>query len=388
MLDRFYNTPARKGFRWPGRLLAGAGARHELKALLAGKPVLAVLDQAFAKADALDGLDVAQRAIVTAEPSEADVLQARAALGGKQVAAVVAIGGGSTLDVAKALHAHLCFGRVAIRDVERPAGAPVLIALPTTAGSGSETSRFFILKGETGLKLSHRAWSCVPDVTICDPQLLRGAPQERLVLAAFDAYVHLWETFVCLNERSPVTDMLAKDGIAAIAAALKTLAFHLEPDDATLGALQRASAYGGLAISNVRTGAIHTLAESLAASVPLGHPETLIVFYDSVFVSYRPVLEPRIAELDAALAALPGGLNLDAVNRLWRKAFAELGIEARIRRTLKERRPDIAAVTAAALRDHVLFKEHPAPLTPDGLERIARAALVRFGADPALARIA
>jgi alcohol dehydrogenase len=371
MIPRHHNTASRKSFRAATRLYAGPDARLDLPDMLPEGAVLLVADTRFAECDAVKKLPIARRVAVAGEPKRAHIDLAIGMLEGERFAAVLAIGGGSAIDTAKALHAALSFGTYNVRDIERAAGAPLLVALPTTAGSGSETSRFFILSDRNGLKRSHRAWAHAPDIAVLDPHFLRKAGPERLLLGAFDSFVHLFETYVCRNEHAPAVDMLALEGIPLIARALERLAAGAALDDPLLMGLQHASAYGGLAISNVRTGLIHTLGESLSARCTLAHPETLYVFFESALAQYEAAVSGPVARLDRRLVAELGeGASFARLRAHWRHLFEEHGIARRIEETLQESPPDIVALLEAAARDHVLLSEHPASLSPADIRRI------------------
>lgn len=370
-MTRQHNTASRKSFRAATRLYAGPDARLDLAALLPEGPVLLVADTRFTECDAAKAIPAARRVAVAGEPKREHIDLAAGMLEGEQFAAVVAIGGGSAIDTAKALHAAIAFGTYNVRDFERAPGAPRLVALPTTAGSGSETSRFFIFSDRRGVKRSHRAWAHAPDMAVLDPYFLRKAGPERLLLGAFDTFVHLFETYICRNEHAPAVDMLALEGIPLIARALERLAAGAALDDPLLMSLQHASAYGGFAISNVRTGLVHTLGESLSAQCTLAHPETLYVFFESALAQYEAGVLGQIARLDRRLAAELGeGASFARLRALWRSLFEEQGIARRIEETLQANPPDIKALLETAARDHVLPAEHPVSLSPADMRRI------------------
>lgn len=371
MLERHFNTPDRKSFRAATRLLSGRDARLDLPRILPSGPVVLVIDQRFAGSEIIGELRPAVTMIVSGEPAMHHVKSLGATCTSLQAAAVVALGGGSTIDTAKAIHSTLCHPGDPPRDVERPANAPLLIAVPTTAGSGSETSRFFILSDDAGIKCAHRAWSFAPDLAILDPALLESSGPERLVLGAFDTFVHLWETLICRNERAPFVDMLAFEGITAIAASVMRLADGAQLDDDRLTGLQRASAYGGYAISNTRTGLIHTLGESLAPQTSLSHPETLYVFFASALSHYARDVAGDVARLNRHVAALDGApCDFEQLVRTWHGLFERLGIAQRIADTLARTPVDTEQLLATAARDVVLVKENPALLTPTILRQL------------------
>lgn len=371
MLLNAYNTPNVKTFLAPGRIWAGEGLCEKLPAVLPAGPRLVVADAVFDRRPEIAMWSPATTILTSGEPCADKVEREIAALPNLSFACVIALGGGSAIDVAKAVHAHVSFGALDIRDKLRPFNAPVLVAVPTTAGSGSETSRFFILSEKDG-KRARRSWSVVPDLTILDPRWLAGMHARGLVLGAFDAFCHLWETFVCRNERSPYTDMLALTGIPKIASALAKLNADQTLSAADILDLQFASALGGQAISNVRTGLIHTLSESLSPLAPLSHPQTLWVFYAKARASYREHVADRIAQMDLALGG-PGGLH--RLDRIWAQAFSRTGLETNIREGLTDAAPDLDALMTNVMRDAVLLKENPAPVDWSAVRTIAADAL-------------
>lgn len=371
MLLSAYNTRDLKTFFSPGRIWAGEGACERLTDHLAGGPRLLVLDAYFRNHPLIAHWNPAHTIVTEGEPRVDRIASEIESLPKRSFASVIALGGGSAIDVAKAIHAHLTFGTVDIRDKIRPAGAPVLVSVPTTAGSGSETSRFFILSEADG-KRARRSWSCVPDLTVLDPRWLADMPPRRLVLGAFDTFCHLWETFICRNERSPFTDVLTLQGIPKIATALTKLNAAQVLSASDRFDLQFASALGGQAISNVRTGLIHTLSESLSSLTTMSHPETLWVFYAAVRASYHEHVLDRIAQLDAALGG-PGALH--RMDRAWIQAFEATGLTASIHKALESAAPDIEALMSNAMRDTVLAKENPGPLDWIAVRGMARAAL-------------
>lgn len=381
MFERFYNSETRKGFHFPGRLLAGNGALADaIKA--AAAPYVLIVDAALQERAFPLPRDVLRIAI-TREPLRDDALAAaeRAASAAPQT--IIAIGGGSTIDTAKAVVMQLRHGTLDARDTPRSGKAPALIAASSLPGAGSETSRFFILSDmATGHKISQRSFDVVPDVTVLDPHLLEGASATRLLAGAFDAFMHLWETFICRHERSPATEMLALHHMPLLMRAAETLSRNVRPDESVLMELLYASAFGGIAISNVRTGLIHTLGESLSAQIALPHPLTLLAFFSAGLLSYREAIGERLSLLLPHLnAQLPerAPWSLDALIAHWQEVLTRTGLYERVRLALS-RGIDIDKLLTAAARDSVLTKENPVPVTPQSLAAIVRAALASFAA--------
>ena len=393
MYDRLYNTPARHGFHWPGRIVAGEGV---LESWLKGeKPrsLAIIADAAFADHPLVLAAN-APLALVCREPRLADAEAILRRIAPENPETILAIGGGATLDIAKAVTAHLRHGAFAVRDVPRDGGAPSLIAVPTTAGSGSETSRFFILSDPaTNTKIATRSWSLVPDLTLLDPGLLAAAPPRLLLLGAFDAAIHLWETFIARGERSSLTAALTLAHLPRILAVLPKIAGAEPLSAAERLALMEASAMAGVAISNVRTGLIHTLGEALSAQVGLPHPATLRVFLAPVMALYEGAVEDNAGPLWRMADAMAPSWTPWSGERFvaaWLDAFAALGVDGEIAAAFTASPPSLDALLAAAARDTTITKENPTPLNEDLLRLVAAAGLSVFQpplSAPALAAV-
>lgn len=375
MLENAYNTSSIKSFYAPTRIWSGEGVTAKLPDVLPPGARLVVADARFQSDEIMRVWDPAHICVVEREPFEADVHAALAAIKDTEFAVVITLGGGSTIDFGKALHAQLTFGTLNIRDRARPLNGPALVAVPTTAGSGSETSRFFILNDADGGKRARRAWSFAPDLAVLDPKWLTNMSRDGLILGAFDAFCHLWETYVCRNERSATTEMLALSGIPKIAATLGKIVSNKVLTHEERANLQEASALGGMAISNVRTGMIHTMGESLSPLSHLAHPQTLWVFYRAVRESYRIAIPNLIARMDHALG---GNGGLHRLDQLWQTAFETTGMSAMIGAKLTQNAPDLDRLMGSVMRDQVLLKENPAPVTWDEVHAVAAQALASW----------
>ena len=188
---------------------------------------------------------------------------------------VVAIGGGSVLDTAKAAAALASNGGEALdylegvgrgRVLERP--SLPFIAVPTTAGSGSEATRNSVLRVPSlKVKRSLRSEFMIPRVALIDPQLSETCPLPVAASAGLDALTHLIEGYVSTGAQ-PTTDALALKGIALAAQGLVSLS-RGKPD---VEAMSLASFWGGIVLANAGLGAVHGLVAPLGGrfSVPHG----------------------------------------------------------------------------------------------------------------------
>ncbi|GAA3700701.1 iron-containing alcohol dehydrogenase [Microlunatus aurantiacus] len=244
-------------------VLTGWGARRVL--LVTGRspdraaPLVAALAER--------GLDVSTFA-VPGEPTIDVVREGTAAAAGHD--AVVGFGGGSALDVAKAVAVLAVSGADPLVHLEvigegRPITGPGLpcLAVPTTAGTGSEVTRNAVLAGD-GVKASLRSPWLLPRVAIVDPDLLTGLPAATVAASGMDALAQVIEPFLS-RRANPFTDALARDGIVRSARSLRP-AFTDGMQDAGVRAdLAVASLFGGLCLANAGLGAVHAFAAALGA---------------------------------------------------------------------------------------------------------------------------
>lgn len=384
MLEDSFSTSTEKSFFAPGRILSGAGSRNKIPQLIRGQgPAIAVVDSLFAADPLLDDINPVRRIVVSEEPSEG-LLLSRAVEIPHDTAWIIAIGGGSTIDTAKAIRAYLQSGTFAIRDEAPNTDAPHLIAVPTTAGSGSETSRFFVMKDQdTGNKVSIRSWSNTPELAVLDPYFLANSPASTLVFGAFDAFVHLWETFVCRNERSPFVDAHCLSSIPPILRSIHKLQNgSLSLED--ILALQQSASCGGIAISNVRTGMIHTLGESLSAQIDIAHPASLFVFFPHVLRSYASEIQDRVTQLDIVTqSVMPefGPITIETLCGFWNDVFDQFDLTSSIQNTVSAQTISSADLLNTVARDTVLLKENPIDLKDKDIQWITETSLKRFTAN-------
>jgi len=191
---------------------------------------------------------------------------------------VVGIGGGSVIDSAKAI-AALVPNRGDLMDYLEVIGIgkklesnPLpFIAIPTTAGTGAEVTKNSVIKSpEHNVKVSLRSPLMFPDVAVVDPELTISMPPDITAATGMDALTHLLETFVS-GQSNPFIDNLCREGIKRIAKSLGR-AFNDGTDIEAREDMAFASMLGGMALANVKLGAVHGFAGPLGGmfSVPHG----------------------------------------------------------------------------------------------------------------------
>ena len=287
----------------PTDIRVGAGRAAEAPAVVAGWGVRRVLlvtgrstERAAALVSALTerGIETSAYA-VAGEPTLQVVRDGVAATAGCD--AVIGYGGGSALDVAKAVAVLAVTGTDPLEHLEvigegRPITRPGLpcLAIATTAGTGSEVTRNAVLSGE-GVKASLRSPLMLPRLAIVDPDLLVGLPAATIAASGMDALAQVIEPFLS-RRANPFTDALARDGIVRSARSLPRAVAEGMVDPGVRSDLAITSLFGGLCLANSGLGAVHGFAAALGAR--LGAPHGAVcaaVLAPAVAVNLRAVQE-------------------------------------------------------------------------------------------------
>jgi alcohol dehydrogenase class IV len=182
---------------------------------------------------------------------------------------VISLGGGSAIDAGKAIAAIATNGGEPLEFLEvvgkgRTIVVPPLpfIAVPTTAGTGSEVTRNAVLGStEHSVKASLRSPLMLPRVAMVDPELTHGLPPAVTASTGLDALTQLIEPYVS-NRANPLTDAICVDGIRRVAGALRQ-AYHDGTDRDARRDMALASLFGGLALANAGLGVVHGFAAPL-----------------------------------------------------------------------------------------------------------------------------
>ncbi|MDC5821406.1 iron-containing alcohol dehydrogenase [Vibrio europaeus] len=189
---------------------------------------------------------------------------------------VIAIGGGSVLDMGKALAAVIPnqgdvydYVEVVGRNVPLKSTPIPFIAIPTTASTGSEVTRNAVLRsGQDQVKVSLRSPDMLADVAIIDPTLTYGTDKLTSGRGAMDAFTHLMEAYVC-GDPNPLTDMICEEGLRRLSQSI--LPACLQDDYKARANLSFAAMLGGMAITNAKLGAAHGLASALGGKLDAPH---------------------------------------------------------------------------------------------------------------------
>lgn len=301
------------------RTLFGRGSLDKLVPLLAARsqPTLLFCGQSFLQGPAYARLKAGLNdhiigyEIVSHEASPAEIDGWVARWRG-HVDRVVAIGGGSVLDAAKAFSAMVQHPLPTARYLEKVGDTAVqpitlpLIAIPTTAGTGSEVTQNAVVTDQRDIqiKASLRHPVFVPEVAILDADLLKGAPDRVLATCGIDAFTHLFEAYLS-GKGNLFTRQLALTGLRQFVQAWPALNREDAAGDAAREAMMMASWLGGVSLSSAGLGVIHGIAGELGAIKPFHHGEVcgrlLFPFLDLLSDSEQPLQRKLMAELHPQL---------------------------------------------------------------------------------------
>ncbi|NOH98526.1 iron-containing alcohol dehydrogenase [Vibrio sp. 99-70-13A1] len=217
-----------------------------------------------------------QHMAVTGEPNIKMVEEAALSARRFKPDMVIAIGGGSAIDLGKALAAVIPnqgdlydYVEVVGRNVPLKTKPLPFIAIPTTASTGAEVTKNAVLKsGQDQVKISLRSPDMLADVAIVDPTLTYKTDLYTSGRGAMDAFTHLMEAYVC-GEPNSLTDMICEEGLRRLSNSV--LAACIDDDKKARSDISFAAMLGGMAITNAKLGAAHGLASALGGKLNAPH---------------------------------------------------------------------------------------------------------------------
>ena len=315
----------------PRLLLIGAGAAAEIATVLGRlgvKAPLIVTDGFMASSgtlakvtDRLDRAGLAWRVFSDTVPDPTDtVVEAGVqALKAGPYDCLVALGGGSPIDTAKAISVLAANGGK-MRDYKVPneipkAGLPV-VAIPTTAGTGSEVTRFTVITDtERDEKMLIMGLACCPAAAIVDYELTFSMPWRLTADTGIDSLTHAIEAYVS-KRASPFTDGVAKSAMALIARHIRTAC--REPQNANAReAMMLGATQAGMAFSNSSVCLVHGMSRPIGAFFHVPHGLSNAMLLPEITAFSAPAALERYADCAKAMGVAPEGEgNQSAVARL------------------------------------------------------------------------
>ena len=354
---------------------------------------------------------------VSVEPTDTSVQDAIAFATAGQYDAFVAVGGGSTIDTAKAANLYMCYPADFLDYVNAPVGkgkpvpGPVkpLFAIPTTAGTGSETTGVSIfdykpLRAKTGI--AHRRLK--PTLGIVDPENTRSMPGPVAASSGLDVLCHAIESYTAIPfgdracpERpilrpsyqgsNPISDLWSLEGLRLTAKSIRR-AFADPSDDEARGAMMLASSYAGIGFGNAGVHLPHGMSYPVAGLVrnfmPAGyesvghaivpHGISVVLNAPSVFRFTASACPERHLHAAEVLGANISGAKNEDAGKILSDELTRLMSDLKLPNGLAEvgySSSDIPALVKGTLPQHRVTKLSPRPADEDALAALFEGAL-------------
>ena len=295
---------------------------------------------------------------------------------------IVAMGGGSPIDAAKAMWIKYEYPDVTFEDMCKVFGLPKLrqkahfCAISSTSGTATEVTAFSIITDyEKGIKYPIADFEITPDVAIVDPELAETMPVKLVAHTGMDAMTHAIEAYVS-TANCNYTDPLA---IWAIKMIQKHLVKSYNEDMESRDQMHDAQCLAGMAFSNALLGIVHSMAHKTGAAFSTGHiphgcANAIYLPYVIKYNAKDPVAAKRYAEI-ARRMGLPGTSEKALINSLCAKIDA-FNVELNIPKTLKdfgideaEFKEKIAKISELAVGD-ACTGSNPRPIDPAAMEKL------------------
>ncbi|HEX5036482.1 MAG TPA: iron-containing alcohol dehydrogenase [bacterium] len=383
-------------FYCPTKIISCAGIAREFSAELEALGItkaLVVTDKMLAELKVIDpvleGLKnagVAVSALFTEVPANSEVKAVKrcAEAGAKQdVDGVIAIGGGSVIDTAKGAAILLTHGGDLVRDYSGaetlPGALKPLVAIPTTAGTGSEvTHAAVILDEESHTKLSFVDRHLAPSLAVLDPELTVGLPPKLTAATAMDALTHAIESFTSI-QANPFSEAMASEAIPLIRQNLLKAVLHGEDLDARSGLLT-AAALAGIAFDHAMVGVVHGMSHATGGIVGVHHGTANSIFLPWGMEYNLAVCADKYAQIAGLLGVKTAGLTdeaaarkaIEAVIRLREELNQACGLPTRLK-DAGVREDQLEAIAEGAVNDGTSFYNPRDVVKEEVLEAVRKA---------------
>ena len=328
------------------------------------EPVLDALRASNLRVEVFDGVEP--------NPTDQNVEAGAAKLRELGEACVIPIGGGSSMDCGKSV-ALLAANGGSVEELQ--AGTPTdatapVIAVPTTAGTGSETNSACVI---TNTKLGRKTYVMHPSITpafaVLDPDLTVGLPTYPTATCGFDVLTHAVEAFVSVGANN-YSDSIALEAISKVAGNLRKVVQDGQDIEARSQMLL-ASAQAAMAFNVAGLGSVHGTGHAISARLNAAHGQTLATMLPAVMEYNMPEREEKYVEVARLLAPSGPATGAGAIDAVL-QVRSDIGIDRSISALGAE--DDLLAVLVEdAAADPVNFT-NPRPVDPAALEALYRAA--------------
>lgn len=370
-------------FTFPNRVLFGPGASGwlsaELDRLGVHRPLIVTDAGLIATGIVARLIDpLGDRAVVHAEvqanPTEADVLAGLERYRDAGCDGLVGLGGGSPIDAAKAIRLLVTHpGRLADYDLTRGGidrirpEMPPMVAVPTTAGTGSEAGRGALIQlPETRRKTIVLSPLLLPSSAVCDPELTLGLPPALTAATGMDALTHCAESFLSTTFH-PICDGIAVEGLRAIFKGLET-AVHDGSNIEARTAMMTGALLGGISFHK-GLGAVHSLSHALGGEGRVHHGTLNAILLPHALRFNRAIAAARIAELARRMGLGRSGDADGHLITLTELLLARLPLPRRLGELDGLARERIPHYARLAMQDHC-HRTNPRPCSETDFEHL------------------
>lgn len=378
-------------FTLPRDMYYGKDSLEDLKNLSGKKAIVVSGGSSMRKGGFLDkiegylkeaGMEVKFFEGVEPDPSVETVMRGAAAMQEFEPDWIVAIGGGSPIDAAKAMWAFYEYPETTFEDLIIPFNFPKLrtkahfCAIPTTSGTATEVTAFSVITDYAkGIKYPLADFEITPDVAILDPVLVESLPKKQVAYTGMDALTHAIEAYVS-TMNSPFTDPLA---IKAIEMVVDYLPASYNGNMDAREQMHYAQCLAGQAFSNALLGIVHSMAHKTGAVFSTGHiphgcANAIYLPYVIKYNAHEPEAKRRYADI-ARRIGIGGTSEESQVNALC-DLINSFNVKLNIPKTLKEFGIDeeefkskVAEIAVNAVGD-ACTGTNPRSITPEQMEKL------------------
>nr|WP_263327230.1 iron-containing alcohol dehydrogenase [Neobacillus sp. Marseille-Q6967] len=376
-------------FKIANKLITGNGATEKLfeeVARLNMKKPLIVTDEILEKIGVVEKITTLLKGLpygvytgVKPEPEISLVEECKEAFTSGGHDGLIALGGGSAIDIAKAVSGFAGFDgpieQLFGTDLVPQKGAPI-IAIPTTAGTGSEVTNIAILSDtEAQLKKGIVSDYLLPDVAIVSPEMTLTMPKSVTAASGIDALVHAIEAYISVNA-SPITDALAIGAMKMIAKYLPKAYSNPNHIEAREN-MATASLMAGMAFGNAGVAAVHALAYPLGGRYHIAHGVSNALLLPYVMEWNKIACAERFRDIAEALGQNTAGLSdMEAADFAVEtmRTLCEMVNIPKGMRSFNVPEEDIRSMAEDASEITRLLKNNPRTLTTDDIEKIYQSA--------------
>ena len=315
-------------------------------------------------------------------------------LKGHEIDVIIGFGGGSCMDMAKVVSVLLTHGGKPIDyygEFAVPGPTKPVIALPTTAGTGSEATAIAVVSDpDLGMKMGISSPHIIPFAAVCDPELTYSCPPSLTAATGADTFVHLVESFTAITReptaalatervfvgKNILTDSIALNGIGLVGRSLVTAYKDPENTEARAG-MMLAALYGGVVLSNAGTAAAHAIQYPVGALTHTPHGVGVGLLLPYVVRHNFEAIQPQLAQIAEALGRDISGLDTRAAAVAGVEAIDEVIAAIELPPTLQDlgvQESDLAQIAKLSLNSKRLIDNNPVPLDLDAVTSIVSAA--------------